>query len=68
MFIGIVKFFSPEKGFGLISPVAGGCDLFVHVSAVERAGLGMLSPGERVHYTPSADRRGRYAATALRRA
>ena len=67
MFTGTVKFFSMEKGFGFISPEEGGADLFVHVSAVELAGLGTLSPGERIRYTPAADRRGRYAATDLSR-
>lgn len=47
---GIVKWFNPMKGFGFIQPDAGGEDAFVHISALERAGLTTLSEGARVIY------------------
>jgi CspA family cold shock protein len=54
---GIVKFFNPAKGFGFIAPDDGGSDVFVHVSAVERAGLDGLNEGDRVVYELEQDRR-----------
>jgi len=50
MAIGTVKWFNPVKGFGFIQPEGGSKDVFVHVSAVERAGLSTLSEGQRVSY------------------
>ena len=50
MTIGTVKFFNPSKGFGFIEPEDGSKDAFVHISAVERAGLTGLSEGQRVQY------------------
>ena len=47
---GTVKWFNPTKGFGFIQPENGGQDVFVHISAVERAGLSMLNEGQRVSY------------------
>ena len=47
MSIGIVKFFNVSKGFGFIQPEDGSKDVFVHISAVERSGLGSLSEGQR---------------------
>ncbi|MBV9510952.1 MAG: cold-shock protein [Caulobacteraceae bacterium] len=54
---GIVKFFNSAKGFGFIAPDDGGSDVFVHVSAVERAGLDGLNEGDRVAYELEQDRR-----------
>jgi cold shock protein len=54
---GIVKWFSPQKGFGFIQPESGGQDVFVHISAVERAGLHHLAEGQRVTYELVADSR-----------
>jgi CspA family cold shock protein len=54
---GIVKFFNPAKGFGFIAPDDGGSDVFVHVSAVERAGVEGLNEGDRVAYELEQDRR-----------
>lgn len=54
---GTVKWFNPEKGFGFISPDEGGADAFVHISAVERAGLSSLSEGQKVSYELVADKR-----------
>src|SRR5690348_722375 len=47
---GIVKWFNPTKGFGFIQPEQGGSDVFVHISALERAGIGNLNEGQRVSY------------------
>jgi CspA family cold shock protein len=54
---GVVKFFNGAKGFGFIAPDGGGADIFVHVSAVERSGLGGLNEGDQVNYQIEADRR-----------
>jgi cold shock protein len=48
--IGIVKWFNPTKGYGFIQPDTGGRDVFVHISAVEKAGLGTLSEGAKLSY------------------
>ena len=50
MATGIVKWFNPAKGFGFIQPDSGGKDVFVHISAVERAGLNTLNEGAKVSY------------------
>ena len=47
---GTVKWFNPAKGYGFIQPQGGGQDVFVHISAVERAGLGTLNEGQQVEY------------------
>jgi cold shock protein len=47
---GTVKWFNPAKGYGFIQPSAGGRDVFVHISAVERAGLSTLNEGQQVEY------------------
>ena len=62
MTIGTVKFFNAGKGFGFISPEGGGKDVFVHASAVEAAGLRVLSEGQRVNFDIQADARGSTAA------
>ena len=54
---GIVKWFNSQKGFGFIQPQAGGPDVFVHITAVERAGLSGLNEGQKVSYEIVADRR-----------
>jgi CspA family cold shock protein len=56
---GVVKFFNKEKGFGFIAPEAGGQDVFVHVSAVQRAGLPHLNDGMRLSFATEEDGRGR---------
>lgn len=63
--IGTVKFFNTDKGYGFISPDNGEADSFVHISAVERSGLGTLNKDQRVSYEIEADRRGKLAAVNL---
>lgn len=58
MTIGTVKFFNSDKGFGFIAPESGGKDVFVHASAVEMAGLRVLSEGQRVSFEIQADVKG----------
>jgi len=66
---GTVKWFDSRKGFGFIQPEAGGKDVFVHISAVERAGLSALNEGQQVSFDVVADRRtGKSAAENLRAA
>ena len=64
---GIVKWFNATKGYGFIAPDDGSQDAFVHVSAVERAGLGALREGDRVRYEPQPGRDGRESAEDLSR-
>lgn len=65
MAAGTVKFFNTQKGFGFIAPATGGKDVFVHISALERAGLKGLADGQRVTYELERDRQGRDSATNL---
>jgi CspA family cold shock protein len=62
---GTVKWFNATKGFGFIQPDDGGKDVFVHISAVERAGLSGLNDGQKVSYEVEADRQGRSSAGSL---
>ncbi|WP_152046793.1 cold-shock protein [Aureimonas psammosilenae] len=57
MATGTVKWFNSEKGFGFIQPDNGGQDAFVHISAVERAGMSSLTEGQKISYELVADRR-----------
>jgi cold shock protein len=67
MSTGTVKWFNSQKGFGFIQPEDGGKDVFVHISAVERAGIPTLNEGQRVSFDIVADRRtGKSAAENLR--
>jgi len=63
---GTVKFFNQDKGYGFIAPEGGGNDAFVHISAVERSGMGTLRENQRVSYDLEQDRRGKMAACNLR--
>lgn len=63
---GTVKFFNTTKGFGFIAPEGGGKDVFVHISAVERAGLRSLADGQKVSFDLEKDRQGRESATNLK--
>ena len=62
---GKVKFFNAQKGYGFIAPEDGGKDAFVHISAVERAGLGTLNQDQRVTYELETDQRGKTSAVNL---
>ncbi|MFC3174072.1 cold-shock protein [Novosphingobium bradum] len=68
MTIGTVKFFNPDKGFGFIAPDGGGNDAFVHISAVERAGMRTLDKDQRVSYDLEQDQRGKVSAVNLQSA
>ncbi|MBB3981129.1 CspA family cold shock protein [Sphingobium fontiphilum] len=63
--IGIVKFFNADKGYGFIAPEDGGNDSFVHISAVERAGMATLRKDQRLSYEVETDRRGKQSAVSL---
>ena len=63
--IGIVKFFNADKGYGFIQPEDGGPDAFVHISAVEAAGMRTLDKEQRVSYELEQDRRGKMSAVNL---
>jgi CspA family cold shock protein len=69
MATGTVKWFNATKGFGFIQPDDGAQDVFVHISAVERAGLGSLNDGQKISYELVSDKRsGRMSADNLRAA
>ena len=64
---GTVKWFNPSKGFGFIQPDGGGGDVFVHISAVERAGLSTLNEGQKVSFEEERDaKRGKTSAVNLK--
>ena len=65
MSIGTVKWFNPTKGFGFIVPDEGGDDAFVHISAVEKAGMTSLTEGQRVNFELLDGRNGKKAAENL---
>ncbi len=65
MATGTVKWFNAQKGFGFIQPAGGGNDVFVHVTAVERAGMGTLVEGQQVSFEVSMER-GKPAAVNLK--
>ncbi len=65
---GTVKFFNAQKGYGFIAPEGSGDDAFVHISAVEAAGMHTLDKDQRVSYDLEADKRGRQSAVNLKSA
>jgi CspA family cold shock protein len=65
---GTVKFFNADKGYGFIAPETGGDDAFVHISAVERAGMVTMQQNQRVSYDLEEDRRGKMAAVNIQAA
>jgi CspA family cold shock protein len=68
MITGTVKFFNADKGYGFIAPENGGADSFVHISAVERAGMRTLDKDQRISYELETDRRGKTSAVNLQAA
>ena len=67
--VGTVKWFNAQKGFGFIQPDNGGSDVFVHISAVERAGMSNLNEGQKLSFDVQADpRSGKSAAANLQAA
>lgn len=68
MTTGTVKFFNETKGYGFIAPDTGGNDAFVHISAVERAGMRTLQKDQRVSYELEVDNRGKTSAVNLQEA
>ena len=65
MNIGTVKFYNGQKGFGFIEPADGGNDVFVHISALDRAGLGGLVEGQKLQFDLEQDAKGRSSAANL---
>lgn len=66
--IGTVKWFNAQKGYGFIQPDGGGADVFVHISAVERSGIGTLQEGQKISYDEQRDpKRGKSSAENLKR-
>jgi cold shock protein len=64
---GTVKWFNPAKGFGFIQPDSGGADIFVHISAVERAGLSSLNEGQKVSFDEERDpKKGKTSAVNIK--
>ena len=68
MSTGTVKWFNPTKGFGFIQPEDGSKDVFVHISAVERAGLGNLNEGQKVSFDLERGQQGKLSAVNLKAA
>ncbi len=68
MSIGTVKWFNAQKGFGFIQPDDGSKDVFVHISAVERSGLGRLNEGQKVSFDLERGQQGKTSATNLQAA
>ena len=68
MVTGTVKFFNEHKGYGFIAPDGGGNDAFVHISAVERAGMRSLRENQRISYELQQDQRGKTSAVNLQSA
>jgi len=67
MTIGTVKWFNPQKGYGFIQPEDGSQDVFVHISAVERSGIGNLVEGQKVSFELERGDRGKTSAVNLKR-
>lgn len=62
---GVVKWFNPTKGYGFIAPDTGGKDVFVHISAVQKAGMRTLNEGQKVNFDIEQQQNGRSAAVNL---
>jgi cold shock protein len=57
--VGTVKFYNDQKGYGFIKPDSGGNDVFVHVTAIERSGMGVLAEGTRISFDTEPDKHGK---------
>jgi CspA family cold shock protein len=68
MSIGTVKWFNSQKGYGFIQPDDGSKDVFVHISAVERSGMGNLTEGQKVSYEVQRGQQGKFSAENLQAA
>ena len=68
MTIGTVKWFNPTKGFGFIQPEDGSKDVFVHITAVERSGMGSLKEGQKVQFELAKGKDGKVSADNLKSA
>ena len=68
MAVGTVKWFNPQKGYGFIQPDDGSKDVFVHITAVERSGLGQLHEGQKISFDLESGRQGKSLAVNLRQA
>lgn len=66
MAIGTVKWFNPQKGYGFIQPDDGSKDVFVHISAVERSGIGNLREGQKISYDIERGQQGKTSAVNLK--
>lgn len=66
--VGTIKFFNADKGYGFITNDDGGSDMFVHISAVERAGMATLNKDQRISYDVEVGRNGKSSAVNLRQA
>jgi len=66
--VGTVKFFNEQKGYGFIAPEGGGNDAFVHISAVQKAGMTTLEPDQRLSFEVETDQRGKTSAVDLQQA
>jgi CspA family cold shock protein len=66
MATGTVKWFNSQKGYGFIQPDDGSKDVFVHISAVERSGIGYLNEGQKISYEVESGRNGKSSAVALK--
>jgi cold shock protein len=66
MATGTVKWFNSQKGYGFIQPDDGSKDVFVHISAVERSGIGFLTEGQKISYEVENGRNGKNSAVALK--
>jgi CspA family cold shock protein len=67
MSIGTVKWFNPTKGYGFVAPDEGGKDIFVHISAVQKAGMRTLTQGEKISFEIESQKDGKTAAVNLAR-
>ncbi len=66
MSVGTVKWFNPTKGYGFIEPSEGGKDVFIHISALQRAGIGSLSEGQKIEYEVVTGNNGKSSAESVK--